>query len=132
MAVKIRYSKKFQPRFVKNSGIIKKNLLISYLLKESASSSEQANRTYGGLKLGVFVTKGGPFCPNLAGTFWKILPDILYTISGWIFEKVIDSYKPGVPSTPLPNFPVSSSYKNGNCLNIRTSLDILDNRHPRK
>ena len=21
-------------------------------------------------------------------------------ISGWIFEKVIDSYKPGVPSTP--------------------------------
>ena len=23
-------------------------------------------------------------------------------ISGWIFEKVIDSYKPGVPSTPLP------------------------------
>ena len=53
-------------------------------------------------------------------------------ISGWIFEKVIDSYKPGVPSTPLPNFPVPSSYKNRNCLNIRTSLDILDNRHPRK
>ena len=53
-------------------------------------------------------------------------------MSGWIFEKVIDSYKPGVPSTPLPNFPVSSSYKNGNCLNIRTSLDILDNRHPGK
>ena len=42
-------------------------------------------------------------------------------MSGWIFEKVIDSYKPGVPSNPLPNFPVSSS-----------SLDILDNRHPRK
>ena len=53
-------------------------------------------------------------------------------ISGWIFEKVIDSYKPGVPSTPLPNFPVSSSFKNRNCLNIRTSLDILDNRDPRK
>ena len=53
-------------------------------------------------------------------------------ISAWIFEKVIDSYKPGVPSTPLPNFPVSSSSKNRNCLNIRTSLDILDNRHPRK
>ena len=53
-------------------------------------------------------------------------------LAGWIFEKVIDSYKPGVPSTPLPNFPVSSSSKNRNCLNIRTSLDILDNRHPRK
>ena len=49
-------------------------------------------------------------------------------MSGWMFEKVIDSYKPGVPSTPLPNFPVSSSYNNNrNCLNIRTSLDILDN-----
>ena len=33
---------------------------------------------------------------------------------------------------PLPNFPVPSSYKNGNCLNIRASLDILDNIHPRK
>ena len=33
---------------------------------------------------------------------------------------------------PLPNFPVPSSYKNGNCLNIRTSLDISDNIHPRK
>ena len=53
-------------------------------------------------------------------------------ISGWIFEKVIDSYKPSVPSTPLPSFPVPSSYKNGSCLNIRTSLDILDNIHPRK
>ena len=31
---------------------------------------------------------------------------------------------------PSPNFPISSSYKNRNCLNIRTSLDILDNRHP--
>ena len=56
-------------------------------------------------------------------------------ISGWFFEKAIDSYKPSVPSTPpppLPNFPVPSSYKNGNCLNIRSSLDILDNIHPRK
>ena len=57
--------------------------------------------------------------------------------SGWIFEKVIDSYKPSVrvpPSPPplFPNFPVPSSYKNGNCLNIRTSLDILDSIHPRK
>ena len=33
---------------------------------------------------------------------------------------------------PFPIFPVSSSYKNRNCLNIRTSLDILDNKHPRK
>ena len=56
---------------------------------------------------------------------------ISLTISGWIFEKAIDSYKPGVPSTPFPNFPVSSSHKNRNCLNIQTSLDILDNRHPR-
>ena len=56
-------------------------------------------------------------------------------MSGWIFEKVIDGYKPSVPSTPpppLPNFPVPSSYKNGNCLNIPTSLDNLDNIHPRK
>ena len=60
--------------------------------------------------------------------------DIYIYISGWIFEKVIDSYKPSVPSTPLPlpNFPVPSSYKNGNCLNIPTSLDNLDNIHPRK
>ena len=37
------------------------------------------------------------------------------------------------PTSPLfPNFPAPSSYKNGNCLNIRTSLDILDNIHPRK
>ena len=37
-----------------------------------------------------------------------------------------------VPPPPLPNFLVPSSYKNGNCLNIRTSLDILDKIHPRK
>ena len=36
------------------------------------------------------------------------------------------------PPPPLPILPVPSSYKNGNCLNIRTSLDILDNIHPRK
>ena len=37
------------------------------------------------------------------------------------------------PPPPLfPNFPVPSSYKKGNCLNIRASLDILDNIHPRK
>ena len=33
---------------------------------------------------------------------------------------------------PPPNFPVPSSYEIGSCLNIRTSLDILDNIHPRK
>ena len=37
-----------------------------------------------------------------------------------------------VSPLPLPNFPVPSSYKNGNCLSIPTSLDILDNIHPRK
>ena len=37
-----------------------------------------------------------------------------------------------VPPIPLPNFPVPSSYKNGNCLSIPTSLDILDNIHPTK
>ena len=36
------------------------------------------------------------------------------------------------PPPSLSNFPVPSSYKNGNCLNIRTSLDILDNILPRK
>ena len=36
------------------------------------------------------------------------------------------------PPPPLPILPVPSSYKNGNCLNIRTSLDNLDNIHPRK
>ena len=37
-----------------------------------------------------------------------------------------------VPPIPLPNSPVRSSYKNGNCLSIPTSLDILDNIHPTK
>ena len=36
------------------------------------------------------------------------------------------------PPPSLPNFPVPSFYKNGNCLNIRTSLGISDNVHPRK
>ena len=40
---------------------------------------------------------------------------------------------PEYPPPPfLPNFPVPSSYKNGNCLNIPTSLDHLDNILPRK
>ena len=58
---------------------------------------------------------------NLNNVLFRLPP----YISGWIFEKVIDSYKPSVPSTPpppLPNFPVPSSYKNGNCLNIRTTI----------
>ena len=37
-----------------------------------------------------------------------------------------------VPPPPLLNFPVPSSYKNGNCQNIPTSLDNLDNIHPKK
>ena len=37
-----------------------------------------------------------------------------------------------VPPPPLLNFPVPSSYKYGNCLNISTSLDNLDNIHPKK
>ena len=40
-------------------------------------------------------------------------------ISGWIFQKVIDSYRHGVPSTPPPNHAASSSYKTHSCLNIR-------------
>ena len=36
------------------------------------------------------------------------------------------------PPIPLPNFPVPSFYKNGNCLSIPTSLDFLDTIHPRK
>ena len=61
---KSRYSTKFQARFarrekslVKKSAIIKKDLSISCLLKESASILEEASRSYGGLKLGVFATK---------------------------------------------------------------------------
>ena len=37
-----------------------------------------------------------------------------------------------IPPIPLPNFPVPSSYKNGNCLSIPTTLHILDNIHPTK
>ena len=39
---------------------------------------------------------------------------------------------PPLPPPPPNNFPVPSPYKNDNCLNIRTSLDILDSIHPRK
>ena len=41
----------------KISAIKKIDLSISCLLKESASILEQASRSYGGLKLGVFMTK---------------------------------------------------------------------------
>ena len=58
---------------------------------------------------------------NVVAMVMAVVMIMAIKMSGWIFEKVIDSYKPGVPSNPLPNFPVSSS-----------SLDILDNRHPRK
>ena len=131
---------------------------------------EQTSPSYGGLKLGLFVTKGGLFAQFQRAPFGKSSqkmamkrlslrdlassghvfdssdcksPSKCFLLSnfdipayylGWIFEKVIDSYKlvSGVPPPSLSNFPVPSSYKNGNCLNIRTSLDILDNILPRK
>ena len=37
-----------------------------------------------------------------------------------------------VPPPPFLNFPVPSSHKYGNCLNIPTSLDNLDIIHPKK
>ena len=37
--------------------------------------------------------------------------DVYASISGWIFEKVIDGYKPSVPSTPPPPPPKLSSPK---------------------
>ena len=57
---------------------------------------------------------------------------IYVCMSSRIFQKVIDSYKHDVVNTPPPNYPVSSSYKTPNCLNIRNSLDILDSSHLRK
>ena len=41
----------------KMSAIKKRDLSICFLLKESASMSEQTSPSYGGLKLGLFVTK---------------------------------------------------------------------------
>ena len=41
----------------KISAIKKRDLSICYLLKESASMLEQTSPSYGGLKLGLFVTK---------------------------------------------------------------------------
>ena len=59
---KSRYSTNFQARFVrkqksfiKNFWIKKRDLSISCLMKESASILEQTSRSYGGLKLGLFV-----------------------------------------------------------------------------
>ena len=51
------------------------------------------------------------------------------------FSKRLSTVTSSVSEYPpplFPNFPVPSSYKNGNSLNIPTSLDILDNIHPRK
>ena len=66
--------------------------------------------------------------------FLLLLLFIFYIYLAGFSKRLSTCYKPSVPSTPppLPNFPVPSSYKNGNCLNIRTSLDIVDNIHPRK
>ena len=59
-----RHSTNFQARFVRReksllkvAAIKKGDLSISCLLKESASILEQTSRSYGGLKLGLFVTK---------------------------------------------------------------------------
>ena len=51
-----------------------------------------------------------------------------------LFSKRLSTVTGPVSRVPplLPNFPVPSSYKNGNCLNIRTILDNLDKIHPRK
>ena len=48
---------KREKSLVKNFGIKKRDLSICYLLKESASMLEQTSSSYGGLKLGLFVTK---------------------------------------------------------------------------
>ena len=131
---------------------------------------EQTSSSYGGLKLGLFVTKRSSLCTISASTFWKVQPEdgnqtLIFKRFG-LFRSRFDSsdcqspskcyllsnfhipayYLAGfskrlltvtslvsrVPPIPLPNFPVPSSYKNGNCLSIQTSLDILDNIHPRK
>ena len=48
-------------------------------------------------------------------------------------SSVTSQVSPVPPPPPSPNnFPVPSPYKNDNCLNIRTSLDILDSIYPRK
>ena len=48
------------------------------LFKENASILEQANRSYSGLQLAIFVINWGPFFQISAGTFWKIHPDNSY------------------------------------------------------
>ena len=47
-------------------------------------------------------------------------------------SSVASQVSPVPPPPPPNNFPVPSPYKNDNCLNIRTSLDILDSIYPRK
>ena len=150
--------------------IKKRDLSICYLLKESASMLEQTSSSYGGLKLGLFLTKWGPFAQFQRAPFgkssqqdgnetlifkrfrlfwsrfdssdWKSpskyfllsnFDDRAYHLAG--FSKRLSTVTNTVsrePPPPLPILPVPSSYKNGSCLNIRTSLDILDNIHPRK
>ena len=62
---------------------------------------------------------------------------VFVSLSGRIIQKIIDSYKHGVVSTPpppLPGLKLSSLKllcKTRSCLNIQNILDILDNRHLR-
>ena len=131
---------------------------------------EQTSSSYGGLKLGLFVTKRGLFAQFQRAPFGKSsqkmvtkrysLRDLASSGHVWtlaiakvrqnalcclilIFQRTIwldfqKGYRrlqaeyPEYPPIPLPNFQLPSSYKNGNCLSIPTSLDILDNIHPRK
>ena len=51
------FCKKVKIAGKKMSKITKRDLSICCLLKESASILEQTSRSYGGLKLGLFVTK---------------------------------------------------------------------------
>ena len=55
----------------KVSAIKKRDLSICYLLKESASMLEQTSSSYGGLKLGLFVTKRGLFAQFQRAPFGK-------------------------------------------------------------
>ena len=55
----------------KISAIKKRDLWICYLLKESASMLEQTSPSYGGLKIGLFVTKRGLFAQFQRAPFGK-------------------------------------------------------------
>ena len=41
---------------------------------------------------------------NVVAMVMVVVMIMAIKMSGWIFEKVIDSYKPGVPSTPSQTF----------------------------